>query len=179
MAGDSTTIARPYAEAAFEVARDKGALDAWSEALATLAAIVEDPQIAAQVGNPNMPGAVLRDIVLGICGEGLTGEMQALVRLLAENKRLVVLPDIARLFEQQKTAAEGLRRVQVCSAFAISEAEQQELAAALKARLGGEVELTVEEDPSLIGGVLVRAGDIVIDGSVRGALVQLNNELQF
>jgi F-type H+-transporting ATPase subunit delta len=179
MAGDSTTIARPYAEAAFAVAQEKKALEAWSDALGNLAAIVEDPQIADQVGNPNVSAETLRDILFGVVGEGLSNEMQGLVRLLADNKRLIVLPDIARLFNQMKTAAEGLRHVEIVSAFAVSAAEQQELTAALKAHFGSEVELSVERDPRLIGGIVVRAGDVVIDGSVRGKLDQLSNELQF
>jgi F-type H+-transporting ATPase subunit delta len=179
MAGDSTTIARPYAEAAFEVAREHQALDAWSDALGTLAAIVEDPQIASQVANPNVPSDTLRDLLFGVVGEGLSKEMQGLVRLLAANKRLIVLPDIARLFEQMKTAAEGLRNVQITSAFAVDEAEQTALAATLKAHFGCDVELSVAQDADLIGGVVIRAGDLVIDGSIRGKLQQLTNELQF
>jgi len=179
MAGDSTTIARPYAEAAFEVAQEHQALDAWSDALGTLATIVEDPQISSQVGNPNVPGDTLRDILFGIVGEGLTKEMQGLVRLLSTNKRLVVLPDIARLFDQMKIAAEGLRNVQITSAFAVEDAEQTALAATLKAHFGGDVDLSVEQDEDLIGGIIIRAGDVVIDGSVRGKLEQLANELQF
>jgi len=179
MAGDSTTIARPYAEAAFEVAQEHKALDPWSDALSTLAMIVEDPQIASQVGNPNLPGDTLRDLVFGIIGDGLTNEMQGLVRLLAANKRLIVLPDIARLFNQMKTAAEGLSKVQITSAFAVDEAEQAALAAKLNTYLGCEVELSIEQDAELIGGVIIRAGDVVIDGSIRGKLDQLSNELQF
>ncbi len=179
MAGDSTTIARPYAEAAFAVAQEKKALDDWSDALGTLAAIVEDPQIADQVGNPNVSGDTLRDIIFSVAGTGLSNEMQGLVRLLAANKRLIVLPDIARLFNQMKTAAEGLRHVEIHSAYAVSPAEQQALTATLKAHFGSEVELSVERDASLIGGIVIRAGDVVIDGSVRGKLDQLSNELQF
>ena len=179
MAGDSTTIARPYAEATFAVAQEHKALGDWSDALGTLAAIVEDPQIADQVGNPNVSGETLRDLIFGVVGEGLTKEMQGLIRLLAANKRLMVLPDIARLFNQMKTAAEGLRHVEIISPFEVSPAEQQELIAALKTHFGSEVELSVEQDANLIGGIVIRAGDVVIDGSVRGKLDQLANELQF
>jgi len=179
MAGDSTTIARPYAEAAFEVAQEKKALGDWADALGTLAAIVEDPQISEQVGNPNVSGETLRDLIFGVAGEGLSKEMQGLVRLLAANKRLVLLPDIARLFDQMKTVAEGLRRVEIRSAYDVSAAEQQALTTTLKAHFGSEVELSVEQDASLIGGIVIRAGDVVIDGSVRGKLDQLSNELQF
>jgi F-type H+-transporting ATPase subunit delta len=179
MAGDSTTIARPYAEAAFDVARDQGGLDAWSKALNMLAAIVEDPQVSDQVGNPNVPRETLRDLIFAVAGDGLTTPVQNLVRLLAQNKRLSVIPDVARLFDQLKTAAEGLRHVRVQSAFAVSADEQTALAATLKKHFGSEVELSVEQDESLIGGIKIHAGDIVIDGSIRGKLEQLSNELQF
>ncbi|MCF7982890.1 MAG: F0F1 ATP synthase subunit delta [Thiohalocapsa sp.] len=179
MAGDSTTIARPYAEAAFDVAKQRGALDAWSETLATLAAIVEDPQIAVQVGNLNVPTDAMRDLLFGIVGEGLSAELQNLVRLLAANRRLSVLPDISRLFDQMKTADQGLRHVHVQSAYAFSEADQAELVRALKARFGSNVELTVEQRPELLGGIRIRADDVVIDGTVRAKLEQLSNELQF
>jgi len=179
MAGDSITIARPYAEAAFDVARGQKALDAWSEVLGLLGAIAADPQIQAQVGNPNLPSDALRDLVFSVAGDGLTQEMQNLVRLLAHNKRLAVLPEIARLFDDMKTAAEGLRHIEIFSPFAVSAADQKALAKRLKSHFGSEVELTVEKDPNLIGGIKIRAGDVVIDGSVRGKLQQLSNELQF
>jgi F-type H+-transporting ATPase subunit delta len=179
MAGDSTTIARPYAEAAFDVARDQGALDAWSEALNRLGAIVADPQISDQVGNPNVPKETLRDLIFAVAGDGLSTQVQNLVRVLAQNKRLSLAPDIARLFDQFKTTAEGLRHVQVQSAFAVSAVQQKALASVLKQHFGSEVELSVEKDQSLIGGIKIHAGDIVIDGSIRGKLEQLSNELQF
>jgi F-type H+-transporting ATPase subunit delta len=161
------------------VAQASKTLDAWSDALSRLAAIVVDPQIASQIGNPNLTDQALVDLIFAVAGDGLSAEVQSLVRLLAENERLTVLPDLARLYEARKTAVEGVRHIQVRSAFALSAAEQQSLQASLKGHFGAEVELTVEQDPSLIGGVEVRADDVVIDGSVRGRLQQLANELQF
>lgn len=179
MSGDSTTIARPYAEAAFEVAKAHNAIDAWSDALNGLALIVADPQIEAQFGNPSVPRDELRDLIFGVAGDGLPVEVQNLVRLLADNQRLPVLPDLARLFEARKTAEEGQRHVRVTSAFALDADDQAALTATLKRHFGAEVDLTVEDDPALIGGVIIRAGDMVIDGSIRGRLEQLANELQF
>ena len=179
MAGDSTTIARPYAEAAFDVAQAHSALDAWSEALSQLAAIIADPQVASQIGNPNLSESRLLDLIFGSVGEGLNAEVQNLVRLLAENERLSVLPDLARLFEARKTAAQGVRHIQIRSAYALSAAEQESLQSSLTRHFGADVELTVEDDPTLIGGLEVRADDVVIDASVRGRLRQLANELQF
>jgi len=179
MAGDITTIARPYAEAAFARARESGQLDTWSDTLETLSVITSNPDMAEQIGNPNVPRERLRDAILEIGGHGLSSEVGNLVSLLAANNRLSTLPEIARLFEELQTQHEGVRQVHVLSAFEMKTAARKELAAALEKRLGAEVEMTVETDPTLIGGVQVRAGDLVIDGSVRGKLHKLATELQF
>lgn len=179
MAGDITTIARPYAEAVFAQARESGQLDAWSEALFVLSSIASAPEMAAQIGNPNVPRERLSDAILEIAGGDLSEEAKNLTRLLAENNRLSTLPEIAELFEALKIENQGLREVNVLSAFDLNEGQLEGLATALKKRLGVDVELTVETDPSLIGGVEIRAGDLVIDGSVRAKLRKLSTELQF
>jgi len=179
MAGDITTIARPYAEAAFARARETEQLDAWGEALGTLSAIASDAEIAEQIGNPNVPRDRLRELILEIAGERVTPDVRNLVSLLAANNRLSTLPEIANLFEDLETTHQGVRQVHVVSAFELDEAAQKGLAAALKKRLGAEVEMTVETDPALIGGVQIRAGDLVIDGSVSGKLHRLGTDLQF
>jgi F-type H+-transporting ATPase subunit delta len=178
MAGDITTIARPYAEAVFARARESEKLDAWTESLGLLAALASNEALAEQIGNPNVPRERIRDILLDIAGEELPEEGQNLVKLLAQNNRLSVLPEVARLFEVLKTEQRGVRQVHVISAYAIDAALQKKIAAALTQKLNAEVELTVEKDPSLIGGIEVRADDLVIDASVRGKLQKLANELQ-
>jgi F-type H+-transporting ATPase subunit delta len=179
MAGDITTIARPYAEAVFARARESGQLDAWGDALAALSSIAGNPDMAGQIANPNVPRERLCDAILEIAGADLPDEAKNLVRLLAQKNRLSTLPEIDDLFEELKTRHQGLRQVHVLSAFDLNENQQQELADALRKRLGADVEMTVETDPSLIGGVEIRAGDLVIDGSVRGKLDKLATELQF
>jgi F-type H+-transporting ATPase subunit delta len=179
MAGDITTIARPYAAAVFARAQETGQIQAWSDALALLAAIGTDAGMALQIGNPNVPRETVRDIVLQVAGDALSPEAANLVRLLAENDRLVALPELASLYEAMRTAQDGLRSVVVRSAYALTKAEQHALAGALAKRLGGSVNLTVEHDKSLIGGVEIRAGDLVIDGSIRGKLEKLATELEF
>lgn len=179
MAGETTTIARPYAEAVFARARDTGGLEAWSETLALLSAIVSNPDMARLIANPNVSSERVRSAVTGVAGTSLSVEAENFVSLLAENNRLQVLPEISRLFEERKAAAQGIRQVQVRTAYPMSAAEQNALAQTLRRTLGAEVELTVEQDPELIGGIEVRAGDLVIDGSVRGKLHKLANELQF
>lgn len=183
MAGDTTTVARPYAEAAFALAKEHKALDAWSEALAVLAAIAADPDIAERLGNPNVPRDEMQKLLFAIAdeqlGKALPQPVQSLVRLLTANKRLPVLPELSRLFDELTKAEQGVRHITVRSAYALSADEQAALAASLKGYFGADVELTIEDDPNLIGGVEVRADDLVIDGSVRGRLQQLSNELQF
>jgi F-type H+-transporting ATPase subunit delta len=183
MAGDTTTVARPYAEAAFAVAKAEKALDAWSEALDLLAAVAADPDIAARLGNPNVPHEDMQRLLFAIAdarlGKAVPQGVQNLVRLLTRNKRLPVLPELARLFDELKQAEQGLRHIVVRSAYTLSDDDEAALAASLKTHFGADVELTIEADPSLIGGVEIRADDLVIDGSVRGRLQQLSNELQF
>ena len=177
MAGHATTVARPYAEAVFERARETGRLGEWSEVLQFLAAALREPELVAFVTDPKLTPAQRTELMLDIGGPGLDAEAQNLIRVLVENDRLVVLPEIAALYETRKREAEGQTKVVVSSALPLDPAALEQLAAALRAKLGQQVEITTEEDPSLIGGVRIRAGDTVIDGSVRGRLSQLANEL--
>jgi F-type H+-transporting ATPase subunit delta len=179
MAGDTTSIARPYAEAVFKLARETDSVDAWSASLTLLATIAADPDMTRQIANPTVPRERLRDLILDICGPDLPGQAKNLVSLLAENARLGAIGEIARLFEELRVKQRGVRQVTVRSAYALAAADEQRLAQALRARLSSEIELTVEEDPSLLGGIEIRAGDLVIDGSVRGKLQRLATELQF
>lgn len=179
MAGDITTIARPYAEAVFARAQEVGQVDIWGEALAVLSAITADANMAEQIGNPNVPRKRLCEAILEIAGDGLSAEAKNLVNLLAANNRLYILPEVASYFEDLKTKHQNVRQVHILSAFALNETQQEDLTGVLKKRLGADVEMTVETDPSLIGGVEIRAGDLVIDGSVRGKLHKLATELQF
>ena len=179
MAGEITTVARPYAEAVFERAKESGQLDAWSDALGLLSAIASDPQMARQIGNPNVPRERVREMIQGVAGDGLPGEAVNLLRLLADNGRLAALPEIAALFEARREADLGVRQVLVRSAFPLDDDARQTIANAMSRKLGGQVELTVEEDPALIGGIEVRSGDLVIDDSVRGRLEQLATALHY
>jgi F-type H+-transporting ATPase subunit delta len=177
MAGHATTVARPYAEAVFERARETGRLGEWSETLQFLADAMREPELVAFVTDPKLTPAQRTEVMLDLGRARLDAEAQNLVRALVENDRLVVLPEIAALYETRKREAEGQTKVVVSSALPLDAAVLEQLAGALKAKLGQQVEITTEEDPSLIGGVRIRAGDTVIDGSVRGRLHQLANEL--
>jgi F-type H+-transporting ATPase subunit delta len=177
MAGHATTVARPYAEALFARARETGRLAEWSETLQFLAAAMREPELVAFVTDPKLTAAQRIELMLDVGGARLDAEARNLIRVLVENDRLVVLPEIATLYETRRREAEGQTKVVVTSALPLDAAVLEQLAAALKAKLGQQVEITTEEDASLIGGVRIRAGDTVIDGSVRGRLYQLANEL--
>lgn len=179
MAGEITTIARPYAEAAFERAQETGRIDVWSQALNLLCAVASDPQMGEQIANPNVPRERIRDMILQVCGDALPEDVANLLHLLADNARLALIPEIASLFEDRRVAGEGVRHVVVRSAFPVDAEQERKLGESLARRLNAQIELTVEEDPELIGGVEIRAGDLVIDDSVRGKLKQLAHALQF
>jgi F-type H+-transporting ATPase subunit delta len=177
MAADATTIARPYAEAIFARAVETDMLDLWSDILDLLATAVKDPALSGLIASPKLDKDQMTDLMLDIGGARLSDEGQNLVRVLVSNGRLAVLPEIASHFEVRKAEHQGLLEVQVTSAFPMQPAQEQQLAEALKRKLGRDIRITSEEDPELIGGFRVRAGDMVIDASVSGQLGQLANEL--
>ncbi|MEJ2693563.1 MAG: F0F1 ATP synthase subunit delta [Candidatus Thiodiazotropha sp.] len=177
MAADATTIARPYAEAVFALAEESGKFDLWSEMLSFLSAVVSDPAMAPVVGNPLVDREALAGLLLEIAGERVNQEGGNLIRLLVQNSRLSLVPEIESLFETLKAEHQRTLKVHVTSAFALKPEQEKTIAKALKAKLGRDVTVSSERNPDLIGGVHIRAGDLVIDGSVRGKLQQLANEL--
>ncbi len=177
MAGDATTIARPYAEAVFQRAVETDKLDLWSEMLELLGAAARDPQLAGVLGSPGLNREQKAELMLDIGGGRLSEEGQNLVRLLAENNRLGVLPEIAALYAQRKAEHEGTVEVELTTAYPLKPAQEKLLAEALRKKLGREVHITSREDPELIGGFRLRAGDMVIDSTVVGQLGQLAHEL--
>jgi F-type H+-transporting ATPase subunit delta len=170
-------IARPYAEAVFQQARDSGSLAKWSEMLALAAALAVDPQIEPLARNPKVGEDEFTQLLLGICGDGLTEEGRNLLRLLVVNDRLVALPAIAELFEDLRAEVENTLEAEVVSAFEMDNKQIKRLAALLEDKLGRTVELTASVNPDLIGGVIIRAGDTVIDASLRGRLKGLSSQL--
>jgi len=174
---ETTTAARPYAQAAFDVARAAGKLKNWSSFLSDAAALVSDPGVRGLIGNPRVVKAQLQGVILDALGGAPDQQGKNFIALLTENRRLTLLPDIAALFETSRAEAEGTLRVQVTSATALSDEQRRLLAAALKKRFQREVELHCDTDKNLIGGAIIRAGDRVIDGSVRGKLQRLAQTL--
>ena len=174
---DKTTIARPYAKAAFEDARDHKRLGPWSEALRAGAAVVTDARVEALLGNPRVRAAELAQLVIDIAGSNLDEDGRNFVRMLAENRRLAMFPEISALFDQLKDQAEGVVDVTVTSAAPLDAVQRKTLSAALERRLNRTIRLHCETDSALIGGAVLRAGDLVIDGSLRSRLNRIAYEL--
>jgi len=174
---DKVTIARPYARAAFEEARATKRLEPWSEALHIGATVARDARVAALLGNPHVTPEELAQLVIGIAGRKLGEHGANFVRTLAANRRLAVLPEIAELFDTLKDAEQGVADVTVTSAAPLAAGQQQALSAALARRLKRTVRLHCATDPKLIGGAVVRSGDLVIDGTLRTRLERIAYQL--
>ena len=172
---DKSTIARPYAKAAFEAAG--GRLGEWSKGLRRAAAAVLDPRVAALLDNPNVTPEQLAGLISSIAEPHLDETGRNFIRALADNRRLECLPEVAVRFDELKAEAEGTIEVAVTSAAPLSEPQQRALAEALERRLRRRVQLRCELDPALLGGATVRAGDLVIDGSVRSKLERIAHQL--
>jgi F-type H+-transporting ATPase subunit delta len=168
-----TTLARPYAKAAFEYAQAHQQLTDWSAMLGLAAVVSQDPTIQRVLKAPRLTSTDKASTFIEVCGDKFNAQVCNFIHAAAENDRLALLPEIAELFALYKAEQEKSVDVGVTSAFALNDEQQDKLAKVLSARLGREVRLHAAEDASLIGGVVIRAGDLVIDGSVRGKLAQL------
>jgi len=168
-----TTLARPYAKAAFEFARTAKDLKGWQRALHQAATVSLHEQIQAVLSSPNMTSTQKGSIFCDVCGDVVDDRQKNFMMILAENNRLDLLPEVYELFELYKANQEKTVDVEISTAFDISAELEQKLAATLKAKLDRDVDLKTAVDKSLIGGALIRAGDTVIDGSARGRLAKL------
>jgi F-type H+-transporting ATPase subunit delta len=166
------TIARPYAEAAFDVADATGELAAWAGALGRLAAVASDPKVRQLLGDPGVTPEALYGVIAGAAGE-VAVDIQNFLRVLIGNGRVAVLPEIRNLFEALKNEREGVVDAEIASAFPLEAGQTAELVKGLEARFKRKVEPRVSVDKELIGGVRVAVGDEVIDGSVRGKLAAM------
>ena len=167
---ETRTIARPYAEAVFKLAKTRNDLAGWSDTLQLAATVATDENIRSLIGNPNISSRKLGELFLGICGDRLNEEGRNFILLLAENDRLEILLEVSELYEQLKTRYEGVLDANVISAFAMSDTQLRDLVADLEAKFKRKIEAKVSVDPELIGGVIVEIGDEVLDASVRGKL---------
>ena len=175
---DRATIARPYARAAFAHAHGAKELTEWSKLLGTAAAAAEDPGVKRLIGNPHVTSDELVELLGGLSKQAAGEEGRNFLRALAENRRLMLLPHIHAHFEKLRAEVEGIVDVEVIAAREIAAAQEKKLAAALEKLLGREVRMHTKIDESLLGGAIVRAGDLVIDGSLRGRLERLGTALR-
>jgi len=175
---ESVTIARPYADAAFMLAKESGAQGTWSQRLQRLALIAQDGDMAQVMGNPRLSAEQIAELFISLSDDN-DPILANFVRTLAENRRLKLLPEISRLFELARSQEEGVQEAVVYSAFPIDANQVAALLQQLEPRFGTRLTARVEIDASLIGGVRVTVGDQMLDASVRGKLdamaVALNN----
>jgi F-type H+-transporting ATPase subunit delta len=177
MSSELSTLARPYAAAVFKRAKESGSTEQWSQMLTFLAAVVKNNDVAAIIDNPKVSQDRLTALMLDICQEQLNSEGQNLLKVLIENDRLTLAPQIASLYETHKAEAEGYVDVEVKTAYSFTKEEQKKFAHVLEKTLAKKVRMNITVDKALIGGFLAKAGDRVIDGSIRGQLQQLAKRL--
>ena len=168
-----TTLARPYAKAAFQVALQESSMEEWSKMLAVSAAITNEEGIKLLLQAPALTSDQVAQSFIDVCGDELTGKGQNFIRLLAENKRIALLGEVSKLFENLRAQQEQSLDVEVVTPYEIGADVSNKLVDALKSRLQKEVRLSTRTDQSLIGGAVIRTGDMVIDSSVRGKLAKL------
>ena len=172
------TLARPYAKAVFELAIESDNFDEWLNNLQFLTKLIEDPTISAAIDNPELGKNKLISILLEVSEDHLSESAQSFVKILVDNQRLRAIPQIALQYEQLKAEHQGYIKVDIVSAYSLNQPQEQEIKARLNKRLGKSVDINFTVDKSLLGGFLIRAGDEVIDVSVKGRLEQLASELR-
>jgi F-type H+-transporting ATPase subunit delta len=175
---EALTIARPYAEAVFRLAKADDTLSDWSSMLQLTAVVADDKRIRALLGNPEVSTKRLGELLLDICGDKLSNKGRNFMLLLVESKRVEVLPEVSELFEQLKTQHEGVLEAKVASAFAMTDVQLKDLVAGLESKFKRKIEAKVNVNPELIGGVKVEIGDEVFDASVRGKLEAMSIALK-
>lgn len=170
---EEITVARPYAEAVYELATASGTLDKWSDFLGFVSAVAANPQMEKVIGNPKLTLAEQERTLFAICESRLDEQGKNLMHLLLENRRIRLLPAISTLFEELKAAHTGTLDANITTAFPLSDADVAELVARLVAKFKRQIQPSVKLDPELIGGVRIEIGDVVFDASVRGQLQKM------
>ncbi len=172
-----SNVSRPYAQALFELALEHDALSDWDDQLQLLAMVAGDPVMADLTKDPHISSEQLSDLIIDVCGDNLNQGGKNLVRLLVRNNRVNAVSDIAQAYAVRRADAEKVIVAQMTTAAPIDERQQKQFAEALQSKLGRSVNLEYEVDEELIGGAVIRAGDMVIDGSVKAQLEQLAGAL--
>jgi F-type H+-transporting ATPase subunit delta len=174
---DVSALARPYGLAAFKQAQEEGSIQVWSRMLELLVLVMQDATMRGLIANPKVNDQQLAELIIDVAGDGLSQTGGNLVRILAENERLAEIASVAAVFEQERDRIEGRSHVEVTSAFELTDSQQKSIADSMSKRLGTDVDVSVTVDKALIGGVVIRSGDTVIDASLRGRLSQLGQSL--
>ena len=170
---EAVTIVRPYAVAAFRLAKEKNALSHWSEMLGFAAAVTLDAQMKALIEDPKASSADVERLFLAVCGDRLDDSGKNMVKLLVEYGRLALMPEVATAFEELKAEDEGMLEAEITAAAKLSDTEVKALVKRLETKFGKKIEASVKLDPQIIGGIKIVVGDTVIDASVRGQLQEL------
>ena len=174
---ENSTIARPYASAVFELAQETGQEQEWSAMLGLLSQVVADENLRGLISNPKVSRQQLQELALDVCGDALSDLGRNLVKILVQAGRLQHTTAIKNQYEQLRAAAEGRVEVEVVAAYTLDEQQQDSIAETISTRLGKQVSVKTLVDETLIGGAVIRAGDSIIDASLRGRLSELRNEL--
>ena len=172
---EKATIARPYANAAFDQAIDEGKLSDWSAMLNLLGVIVSDSNMSQVINNPKLSSEALYQFIADIGGDKFSQAGKNFIRILIDAERIGLAAEIFTIFEKKRAAAEGISDVDVISAYPLDDAQVNVISDSISKRLGKKVDINTDEDKDLIGGVIIRAGDSVIDASIRGRLKELNS----
>ena len=170
-------IAKPYARAVFELAREQEAMGAWSQMLEALALVAGHPEVEKLAASPLVTQARLQELFAAVIGNELKGDYAHFLALLIHNKRLYALPDIAALFAGYKAEAENMTRVTVESAFEVDNDFLEQVKKRLEKRFNSTIDIETRLNPALIGGAVIRAGDFIIDGSIKGKLERFSQSL--
>jgi len=172
---EKTTIVRPYAEAAFSQALEEGKLSEWSTMLSLLSVIVRDSDMQRVIASPKISADELYQFIVDICENKLTQSGKNFVKICVDAGRIGLASEISVLFEQKRSAAEDISEVDVITAYPLNENQIKKISESLSKRTGNKIDINIEENKDLIGGVIIRVGDSVIDASLRGRLEELNN----
>ena len=175
---ESITIARPYAEAVFKLAKEKNSLSHWSEMLSNAVQITEVAPVQELIGNPNVSASKLKEIIFNIGGSKLDGEVKNLLSVLIDNDRVTIIPRLVEMYEQLRANHEGVLEANIISAFSMSDRQLEKLVAALENKFNRKVKAKVSIDQELIGGVKIEIGDEVIDSSISGKLEAMSIALK-
>lgn len=174
---DLSTAARPYAKAVYELASENNDTGKWSESLAYLSVVCNDEQVKTRLDDPTISREKIADLLISICGDKVDAQGGNLIKLMSESGRLSLMSEVTEIYEELVASSKGMIDAKMVSAFEVTDAQKESVIASLKKRFNKEVRLEVSVDADLIGGAVITAGDLVIDGSVKGRMAKMSTTL--